>query len=481
MSEKLSDYLQLELGCSDACPLREEAYQIKESDAPLCHLIFGLSTHIFQLLKELDGPIYLFETDVGMLKNFLENSRSQAIVIIENVSGLESHIKSYLFKSCTYFFLNELSRFTELYIALKINLQLRVFQHLHGLKDEINHCIAHHFLSFHPLLESHKDLFLGSPVVIVGAGPSLQKNLKLLKELQKSCFIFAALNAAPYLEKAEIEPDFYGIIDPRKSFELSSKVYETPIFFRSSALFSEAQKFKSRIFVGDDNQNVLLSFFESLFENPAVGLEAGYTVSNFLFHIAQVLGCGPIVLMGQDLAFLEGEKYSGVKASIPELLQFEGKDDQGNSVQTTKDFYLSKKWFESRVNDGVDYYNLSDGLEIEGFKTTFPQGLKKNLNKKLKKSLMAITCDLNRGQEKLSELFQKIERVEELKKSQIPERIKEILLESDLKEMKLFEYFEEIFTLFSYLNPLLHTTKSAFYYTLLSDLKGKVVPWILKQ
>ena len=75
-----SDYLQLELGCSTALPLREEVYQIKESDASLCHLIFGLSTDVFQLLKKLDGPIYLFETEVGILKSFLESFNKENIL-----------------------------------------------------------------------------------------------------------------------------------------------------------------------------------------------------------------------------------------------------------------------------------------------------------------------------------------------------------------------------------------------------------------
>jgi len=476
----LSDYLQLELMNAEPSPLREEAYQTQKSESPASYLIFGLSNAIFPLLNEINGSIYVFETNLSLLKSFVESDLAPAVSVLESVSALEAHVKTYLFRGSNFFFISEFSHYVELYTALKINLQLRVVQHAHGLRDEISSCIAHHFSTFHPFIASHQNSFLGLPAVIVGAGPSLHKNVKVLKELSKSCIIFSALNAATILEKAEIDVDFYGIIDPRKGFNLSNKVYETPIFFRSSALLSEAQKFKSKIFVGDGAQNAILSFFESLFENPAQGLEAGYTVSNFLFHIATFLGCSPIILVGQDLAFLDGEKYLGMKATIPELLQFEGKDAQGKIRQTTKDFYLSKKWFESQVENRDEYYNLSDGLYLDGFKTVIPQDLKIVSKEGLAKQLVGITNDLKGKKEKLMKLFQKIESVEDLKKSQLPDSLKAILLESDLKEMKLFDYFEEIFTLFSYLNPLLHTEKSDFYYTLLSDLKGKLAPWIQK-
>ncbi len=476
----LSDYLQLELMNANASPLREAGYQTQKSESPACYLIFGLSNVIFPLLDKIIAPIYLFETNLSILRTFLESNLTRPVTIIENIAALETHAKTYLFKASTLFFLSEFSDYLELYTALKSNLQLRVIQHAYGLSDEISSCIAHHFSTFHPLLKSYQNAFLGLPALIVGAGPSLQKNAKVLKELSQSCVVFAALNAVTTLEKAEIDVDFYGIIDPRKGFELSNKVYETPIFFRSSALFSETEKFKSKIFVGDGGQNAPLSFFEGLFENPALGLEAGYTVSNFLFHIATFLGCCPIILVGQDLAFLEGEKYAGVKASIPELLQFEGKDAKGKVLQTTKDFYLSKKWFESHLQSEGEYYNLSDGLYLEGFKTLIPQAFKAISKKGLSKQLMRTTIKLCEKKDKLMELFQNIERAQELKKSQIPDSLKVILLESDIKEMKLFEYFEEIFTLFSYLNPLLPTQKFNFYYTLLSDLKGKLAPWIQK-
>jgi hypothetical protein len=77
-----------------------------------------------------------------------------------------------------------------------------------GILDNLYNLAA-----FSQASELHKK-FVGCPAIIVAPGPSLQKNISLLKEIKGRALIICILHALAYLQKEDIHPDFVIHVDP---------------------------------------------------------------------------------------------------------------------------------------------------------------------------------------------------------------------------------------------------------------------------
>ena len=100
--------------------------------------------------------------------------------------------------------------------------------------------------------------------VIVSTGPSLTKQLPLLKEIQKNVTIICVDASMPILEKWGIKPDIVTslerIEDTALFFEKTSKEFQDGIVFLSSALQHEKiyQNIKINIHLSRISQKLIL-------------------------------------------------------------------------------------------------------------------------------------------------------------------------------------------------------------------------------
>ena len=154
------------------------------------------------------------------------------------------------------------------------------------------------------------------PFVIIAPGPSLDKNIHLLKQLKGRAVLMAAAQCAPALSKAGIVPDFIVVIDPGDLVYFLDDVDTStvdalligvschPNFFK--------KPFKSKIvFNANAGADAWIS---NLFEE-SIPLSSAGSVSIASLHIAKYLKCGPIILVGQDLALSNGKQYSSSSAN----------------------------------------------------------------------------------------------------------------------------------------------------------------------
>jgi len=154
------------------------------------------------------------------------------------------------------------------------------------------------------------------PFVIIAPGPSLDKNIHLLAQLKGRAVLMAAAQCAPALSKAGIVPDFIVVIDPGDLVYFLDDVDTSavdalligvschPNFFK--------KPFKSKIvFNANAGADAWIS---NLFEE-SIPLSSAGSVSIASIHIAKYLQCGPIILVGQDLALSNGKQYSSSSAN----------------------------------------------------------------------------------------------------------------------------------------------------------------------
>ncbi|HEB90569.1 MAG TPA: DUF115 domain-containing protein [Deltaproteobacteria bacterium] len=154
--------------------------------------------------------------------------------------------------------------------------------------------------------------FEGKPAVIVAAGPSLDKQLPLLKEREDHVLIIAIGQTVKALAAAGITPHLVHVLESRNvSHQLTDggdsrelnvvlspdchpAIYDVPV--RGS-------------FVATPSVNPMGAWIETVRGDPCLTIGGG-TVALGAVAVAQALGSDPVMLIGQDLAFTEGRAYA---------------------------------------------------------------------------------------------------------------------------------------------------------------------------
>jgi len=155
--------------------------------------------------------------------------------------------------------------------------------------------------------------FAGYPAILVAAGPSLAKNMHLLHQAKGKAVIIAVQTMLKPLLAAGIEPDFvtaldYNTVSTRffEGLEEAGGTGHVHLVAESKANWNVLDVFAGTMSVlkNDFAQRLLRDALE-----PRMGLKAGATVAHLSFYLAEFLGCEPLILIGQDLGFVDGLYY----------------------------------------------------------------------------------------------------------------------------------------------------------------------------
>lgn len=163
-----------------------------------------------------------------------------------------------------------------------------------------------------PGLLSLAGRFRGYPAILVGAGPSLEKNLEELRRAEGRAIIIAVSTAMKILLGRGIRPDLTAIIDyhnvSARYFESVPPEQAVPIVCDPKANCEAVLAYSGpKLFCNDPLMNTLLEGVPG----DKGSLVMGATVAHVAFDIARVLGCDPIVMVGLDLSYPEGRHHAG--------------------------------------------------------------------------------------------------------------------------------------------------------------------------
>lgn len=160
--------------------------------------------------------------------------------------------------------------------------------------------------------------FSGKPAIIVAAGPSLNKNIDLLKKLTGKALIIAAGTALGALYKHGITPHVLAVLDPTpKMYEGVKNFLQPETTLLLSPLVHEAipRSHSGRImFYKPTNDDVPEEFWPVL--PPTALIPANFSVATAAYGFACFAGANPIICVGQDLAYTaESHHADGVIAT----------------------------------------------------------------------------------------------------------------------------------------------------------------------
>ncbi|ECV2850351.1 motility associated factor glycosyltransferase family protein [Campylobacter coli] len=258
--------------------------------------------------------------------------------------------------------------------------------------------------SYKELLSKRKNL--SDTAIIVSTGPSLTKQLPLLKKYASKATIFCADSSYPILAKHGIKPDYVCMLERT---ELTAEFFNHDfgefdkdiVFICAGVVHPKAIEYlKGRNLV--ITQKVLaFPYYINLkdFSYAAVGLSVAHTLS----YLATYLSHKNIIFIGQDLAYAENgnshpddyQNSANYESQMYEHILTTAYGGNGK-VETHSIWLLFKNWFENEMipntrKMGITTYNCTEGgARIEGtiekpFLWACENLLDKDLNKPFEK------------------------------------------------------------------------------------------------
>lgn len=157
------------------------------------------------------------------------------------------------------------------------------------------------------------------PVVVAASGPSLTKQLPLLKKYRHKLLLICAGSTVNALLAENIEPDYIISIDGgegnKKQFE-GLKELQAKLIYSPMTHYSVRKQFSQQAFVLVPHVRPgLKAHLNRMFSCDFPIISGGGSVAHFALSIAKYITTGPICLIGQDLAYTnnqshaEGSKY----------------------------------------------------------------------------------------------------------------------------------------------------------------------------
>lgn len=162
-----------------------------------------------------------------------------------------------------------------------------------------------------PNVEEIKKLINGKPTIVVAAGPSLNNNIQILKNAKNKFFIICVYTAYRPLQKAGIEPDLILSVDSNQQlYDEHQEGYDVPAgfsVFANTELIERNKNNFNNIFIFE-NDYAKEYFPENLFDKVPIMTSYSGTVASVALNIATEWGANPVILVGQDLGYPEGDK-----------------------------------------------------------------------------------------------------------------------------------------------------------------------------
>ena len=307
-----------------------------EKHGAILVLGFGLGYHVLELLRKVKGKglVIVYEPDMALLRMVLEKIDHRETLVYRELIFLAGDIDD-----------GTITGQLERYIPI-IGQGVQIMGHptarsrsveafkqfseyftqfIHFGRTTLATTLAHAWVTCRNLSnnlghysagDTVNDLYQcakGKPALVISAGPSLAKNVHLVKEhnlREKAVIICAQTVLKPMLARG-IRPHFVTALDYH---EINRRFYEGLPSLDDVTLVAEpkANKVILDSYPGPVRilQNNFLDTLLGDLRRPIQKMKPGGTVAHLSLYLAQHMGCEPIVLIGQDLGFSDGLYYA---------------------------------------------------------------------------------------------------------------------------------------------------------------------------
>lgn len=224
-------------------------------------------------------------------------------------------------------------------------------------------------------LHHWKNRLQNQPAIIVAAGPSLDRNIQVLSRVYGLAWIFAVDSSLRIVQKHGIQAQFVVSKDPteRNLVHFQNLDYADPpiLAFDPQVHPSIPVCFRDRLLYIPNRNPAMHGYLRNMGLSDDDCLPLSTNVAIAAFNLACHMGCNPIVFVGLDLCFSDGEGFShasdsalmsqtsfsqssmhltysrGEASDTVEVIEVEGVD--GRMYPTLQTFYEALKLLESHI------------------------------------------------------------------------------------------------------------------------------------
>lgn len=340
------------------------------------HLVQLLEDHGFIIIIEPNYEIFNYYVRLFDVREILENEKI-FLIICEDTKELEAilrrRINSFSVQQMEFKFSLVYQRLfpqsfqaylgilKEIMVSTKITQNTFVSFGKQWIKNQLEslpvlayqHCAS----AFFGTLE-------GRTAVLVSAGPSLDKNVHLLRQLKGKIFIIASYSCIRILTELGIEPDMYCSLDAKQllyTLPQGGSSFDTPLVCVSITNSEVVANHKgSKIVPLIAADNMLRQLFCKI-EKQGNIIDSGASVACFMLSFLKNMGVKTAVLIGQDLAFTGGKHHAEAYLrgqshhKVNNISEMEGggiiyvEDIYGGKVATSNVFNTYLEWFNNFV------------------------------------------------------------------------------------------------------------------------------------
>lgn len=360
----------------------------------------GLGYHVKELIKRSSpkSKIFVIESNMEILNTYLQNENlldicnDKVFLFFGNEQQIIAEINSHIFS----FSIMPLSvncvpvimlSYYSIYGEWMENINKRImdlFKHaLFNLGNDIEDTIIglrNNFKNIKELIKSPsieilKDKYKNMPAIIVSAGPSLDKNIKELKNAQGKAIILAVDAVISTLRKNNIVPDaVFSIergIQTYEAFYKSNVVDDDTVFIGPPVVAKEILdklNLNKKLLCLKQGEKINEWINKDILEENRL-LHMGTSCAHVSFAFAKHVGADPIIFVGQDLAYTKDgvshSEYVEIKSKVEndkELVYVKGID--GDMLPTSYAFKNFLVFLEAEIakdNSGRLYIDATEG------------------------------------------------------------------------------------------------------------------------
>lgn len=335
----------------------------------------GMAARMIMQLEHPPAGCIIYEPSLAVFQAVLEHCAIDDLLanesydfVIEGINQemLDSELREAVnYRNWNFLQMTALPKYTEVFEKSYILVQQSYYQCITARKADYftltelaqlglrNSVAAHKWIPEAKCLADFQGMFPKEvPLIIVAAGPSLEKNAEELRKAKNHAVIFCVDAAANYLLERDIIPDLICTVDTRKELKnfKNPKMPQVPLAItpESNCKAIELLPDVKPIYV-----STILEYYTTLFEQfggRLTNIQSGGSVANTCFEMGIYLDFHTIILVGQDLALADNKAHAGDS----ELTE----EDVAGGLHLVDGYYGDKVYTRGDFDVYINYYNM---------------------------------------------------------------------------------------------------------------------------
>lgn len=208
----------------------------------------------------------------------------------------------------------------------------------------------------------------GKNVYIIAAGPSLDKNVEQLRNVDSKSVVITTGTVLSKLLNMGIVPDYAVIIDANMETLKQIEGIENcgvPLIILSTANYKVIEKYSGKKYVAYQKGYERAEKFAK--ENGLHIFNTGGSVTTLCIDMAIQARCRRLICVGMDLALTGGKTHADNTPRHMEHLDTTGKrmvmGQNGEMIPTHNNLDMYRKWIENRIANvkDIEFINATEG------------------------------------------------------------------------------------------------------------------------